>query len=145
MNKIEQQYRSANTALIHVVKHFTFRNVLAKDLGIIHSLFTRSVGIQMSSHVLYLQLKIHLRAILCTLRAQWKKKKKKKTYSLRNLPCHKGSHDCTKYNYLFILGLVRLSRFLLKQEVPRNIYLEVWCLNDLNDDYDDEAGSFFQW
>ena len=35
-------------------------------------------------------------------------KKKKKTYSLRNLLCHKGSHDCTKYNYLFMLGLVRL-------------------------------------
>ena len=56
-------------------------------------------------------------------------KKKKKTYSLRNLPCHKGSHDCTKYNTwqnisLYIRAGETVSRFLLKQEVPRNIYLE---------------------
>ena len=43
-----------------LLKLFTFWNVLAEDLSIVNSLFTRCVSIQMSSHVFYFQFKICL-------------------------------------------------------------------------------------
>ena len=49
--------------------------------------------------------------------------KKKMTYCQRNLLCHKGSHDCTKYNSLFILGLVRLCQDFCLNRKSQEIFI----------------------